>query len=735
MITGHFGADFTAFNTAVEQAEVKLRGFETDSEKVERKLNALGNAFSGQRIIQDATLMTKAVNDLGGATSLTADEQKKVNATLTEAINKYTALGKEAPKDMQDLAAATQQTEEFTLDLVGTVQKTAIGYLALKAARAGYDFVMQTAAEASAMTQLSREVHIGAEELQTLAGAMREFGVNSETLGAGLYGLSRRIATGDDSVAAALHTMGMSLEQVRGLQGEDLFLAIERGLATLQGGLRDTTAAELFGSKMGAAMAGASDSIDQTLEHARRFNTVMKDDAREAFDKFGTELDRAKTNMGNMAANGLTPLVGAFNQLFETVERGGSKWGVFVALTKDLWNTYVEGKPHAENFNKLLEEHNVQTNAAAESTKRATDVNLDAVQALDARGQAAKFMGALELDAAKPLEEYQLRHLQRLTEIGQLTAENARGIGVSAQQLKVYQEEIAKEAAAVDATTQAWNKQQTAIQQIDKDQAAMHNATLQNQKRVQEELVKTSEKFKEQMNAAVVAEFDALVKLNAEWGLTATGAIPKATDAMGRYNAEITRLTALKEAGYPVTQQLELAELNLAKGLLEEATAAGGAQVTIVGLTAAEREHARVLEDTTTKTNDAAKAFENLHAVTIAFAPGVYEMTSYFDQATEAIDRYHHALYMGDPNAAPPPIMVGAGPQLPEPGYGGTRPTGSGIFFPNPTYQGGFTGPGSYFNQTVNVTQPLGTPNQIARAVGSSFNARLASQGYRAPES
>lgn len=143
MITGTFGADFTAFQTAVEAAQVKLRGFETSAEKVEGKINSLGNAFSGQKIISEAELLTKAITDLGGATTLTEAEQKRVNITLQEAIDKYNALGKEAPASMQALANATADANTSTTSWLSTVAAAATGYFtaeaAMKALTAAWD--------------------------------------------------------------------------------------------------------------------------------------------------------------------------------------------------------------------------------------------------------------------------------------------------------------------------------------------------------------------------------------------------------------------------------------------------------------------------------------------------------------------------------------------------------------------------------------------------------------------
>src|SRR5262245_40113772 len=113
-VSAKFLADFNAFNDAVDRAEVKLRGFDSAIGRVDKDLAKFGNQFSGTKLIQDATLMAKAVEDIGGAAKLTAKEQAQVNAQVTEAIAKFKALGQEAPAHLKALQKETAtQTSLF----------------------------------------------------------------------------------------------------------------------------------------------------------------------------------------------------------------------------------------------------------------------------------------------------------------------------------------------------------------------------------------------------------------------------------------------------------------------------------------------------------------------------------------------------------------------------------------------------------------------------------------------
>ena len=182
-----------------------------------------------------ANNIVAAVNEIGGATKLTEAEKARLNATLEKALEKYRVLGKDAPAGMQQLADDTRTVDKAQGGLLETVKNVALGLAAMFTVRAAVNFVNDVVQQASALKDLAQQTHINVEDLQLLAGAMSEFGVDADTLGKGLFTLSRKIAGGDESVSRALHTMGLSLKDVEGLEGQALFLKMEAGLATLHG--------------------------------------------------------------------------------------------------------------------------------------------------------------------------------------------------------------------------------------------------------------------------------------------------------------------------------------------------------------------------------------------------------------------------------------------------------------------------------------------------------------------
>ena len=100
-------ANLDAMRRQLASAEVSLQ---TTRQAVTR----MGNALDGTSLIAQANAAVKVVNDLGGVSKLAAAEQARVNQVVTQALEKYRALGREAPPALVQLAEATKKIEQST---------------------------------------------------------------------------------------------------------------------------------------------------------------------------------------------------------------------------------------------------------------------------------------------------------------------------------------------------------------------------------------------------------------------------------------------------------------------------------------------------------------------------------------------------------------------------------------------------------------------------------------------
>src|SRR5262245_2068231 len=130
-ISGKLLADFSSFYDAVQRATIELASFETGAGKVESALQRMTTNFSGKNAIQQATLMTQAVENIGGVANLTEAELKKVERATGEAIDKMLRMGVEVPPAMQKvhdeakkLTAPLEESKKKTEELGGTIAKT-----------------------------------------------------------------------------------------------------------------------------------------------------------------------------------------------------------------------------------------------------------------------------------------------------------------------------------------------------------------------------------------------------------------------------------------------------------------------------------------------------------------------------------------------------------------------------------------------------------------------------------
>lgn len=116
-----FNATFTANFKPVEEAVRELtpvfKGVEQDTKKLQSALNKVGTEFDGGKLITQANALVRSIQGLGGASKLTANEQARVNSTLTEALAKYRALGQQAPDALRQLADQTRQVQQGSTGL------------------------------------------------------------------------------------------------------------------------------------------------------------------------------------------------------------------------------------------------------------------------------------------------------------------------------------------------------------------------------------------------------------------------------------------------------------------------------------------------------------------------------------------------------------------------------------------------------------------------------------------
>lgn len=290
-LTAHFTADFSNFKTAVDQAETKLRSFQTDANKVQASLGRIGDSFSGRKILQEATLATKAVNDMGGATRLTANEQARLNAQVTEAIAKYTALGQQAPADLTKIQKETSKQTSLITDLTQALGPLGTAVAGAFSVGAVINFGREVFRFASDMEDLSAQTGIGVEELQALNFAAAGANLPIEVLGNAILAMSKRVGEGDASAVKGIEKLHLNLETLRASNPHEMFLEIASAAKSVENPI--SALSDLFGERLARQILKlANDDLPALEKQAQQSGAIIDQDLIKKADEFGDAWSR-----------------------------------------------------------------------------------------------------------------------------------------------------------------------------------------------------------------------------------------------------------------------------------------------------------------------------------------------------------------------------------------------------------------------------------------------------------
>ena len=120
-LVARLSAQTAAFDSAFKAAGAATKSFQKDFESTassvqaqQDRINRRFANFSGDKMAREMAAIAAAVEKVGGVTKLTETEQRKLNATVTEALAKYKALGVEAPASLQKLEQETRGLSQTT---------------------------------------------------------------------------------------------------------------------------------------------------------------------------------------------------------------------------------------------------------------------------------------------------------------------------------------------------------------------------------------------------------------------------------------------------------------------------------------------------------------------------------------------------------------------------------------------------------------------------------------------
>lgn len=304
-LTGKFLADFESFYTAVDKADVKLRELDAGAGKVSTSLNRMADSFSGRKTIQDASLMAKAIEGIGGASTLTAKEQARANATLNEAIEKYRALGREVPPLIQKIADETKNAGHASVGWVDGIKALGGSFVAHvaegillrdaiheifgaveEATKALPELIAHTAETGNKLYEMSLKTGASVENLSRLRYVASQTGLDFESFGTTLFKMEKFLGgTGAAAVTAekTIGQLGLSFQALKNEKPDEAFIDIIAALEKIPNRADQAAAGAAIFGKGWKDMAGlAQESIHELLDEADKLGLVMSTETAAA---------------------------------------------------------------------------------------------------------------------------------------------------------------------------------------------------------------------------------------------------------------------------------------------------------------------------------------------------------------------------------------------------------------------------------------------------------------------
>jgi hypothetical protein len=315
-VSAKFIADFSSFETAVKNAEVKLRDFQGSIGRVDKDLTKMSSAFLGDKLLREATLAAKAVEAIGGSAKLTAKEQASLNALVTEAIAKYKALGQAAPESLQKLQKETEKQEGlFTkiknqLGPIGPAMAAAFSVTAITGA------VTKVLSVADALTNLSAKTGISTSGLQKLELAFAQSGVSLDTVTTNVTKLANSLVGGDKGAVAALSKLGLVASDLKKLAPEEQFIKVADAIGGIQNPSEKAYAAmQIFGKGGAELLQGLDGQLAETTKKFEDMGLIISEETVKAADDFGDQLGLVGKQLLGILANAIGPLLPALTAL------------------------------------------------------------------------------------------------------------------------------------------------------------------------------------------------------------------------------------------------------------------------------------------------------------------------------------------------------------------------------------------------------------------------------------
>ena len=414
--------------------------------------------LAGADLIAKAHNYAEAVEAIGGASKLTAANQKEVNATVTQAIAQYQLLGRAAPDSLHKLATATTQVEQkaslaskatdvlkssffqltAALSVANLIERAVSGLIAF--GKAAFD-------NAGKMVDLSNKSGLTLKTIQQFEHVSAQSGVSIDTLTDSVFKLGTTLAEGKGSARQAVKDLGLEFEALKRSKPDDAFNDIMAALEKMPPGFdRSLAMQRLFGKGAKEVSKLVADGYTEMAESAK----LSSDDQIKALDAAGDAWTRFQRDTQTSIASLLGTLVLAGEQASKT-----PLWRLMLGSSMDMNRTIallavlraeaakvradinlpLEGPSGLEAYRRSLQ-------GLRDDLVKLTPAQKSVIVEADKLGQSAADMVAGGIGIAEDAIQNYLDALKDLTK-GQKEADKAfeEGAKRTADRVKAFEDE------------------------------------------------------------------------------------------------------------------------------------------------------------------------------------------------------------------------------------------------------------------------------------------------------
>lgn len=247
-------------------------------------------SLSGNGLFGAANKVAAAITEMGGATKLTGAEQQRVNVLLDKAIEKYRAMGMQAPAAMLEIRDATKQASEATKDSTSIVSGLAAELAGLFTVGAITAFGRELLQAGDQIQKMADQTGLGTDEVQRFQFIAGQTGSSVDSLVGAVQNLQQRLGDENSGATGALGKLNINLGEFKKLTPYEQMVTAAEGIRQIQDPTEQASvAAAIFGKTWKEILPAIKSGMKEVGDQA----SVMSDETVKSLDAAGDALDRA----------------------------------------------------------------------------------------------------------------------------------------------------------------------------------------------------------------------------------------------------------------------------------------------------------------------------------------------------------------------------------------------------------------------------------------------------------